>query len=194
MARISRRTQTGAAAVAALGMVGLTWAQIAQAPSAAPLRSAWTWSPFLDAVQAAPKSHRVLIDNERVRVLEVVLQPGQREPVHTHEWPGVMYVTSAAPLRYFSATLTNGKWVERAQETTTPTLRVQPQSSAAATVRGAGRPACHGECREHAVSGAARGDQERAMNPTRVMVWAMVAQVGLIAIVWVRMYVMRIGR
>lgn len=121
MARISLRTQTGASAVAALGMVGLTWAQIAQAPSAAPLRSAWTWSPFLDAVQAAPKSHRVLIDNERVRVLEVVLQPGQREPVHTHEWPGVMYVTSAAPLRYFSATLTNGKWVEKAEETGTPT-------------------------------------------------------------------------
>ena len=30
------------------------------------------------------------------------------------------------------------------------------------------------------------------MNPTRVMVWAMIAQVGLIAIVWVRMYVRRI--
>lgn len=31
------------------------------------------------------------------------------------------------------------------------------------------------------------------MNPARAMVWALVAQVGLVAIVWVRMYVTRIG-
>jgi len=103
-----------------LGAMGLTWAQLAQAPAAAPVPASWSWSPFLDAVQAAPKSHRVLIDNDRVRVLEVVIQPGQKEPIHTHQWPSVLYVTSPAPLRYYSATLVNGKWVEKGDDGATP--------------------------------------------------------------------------
>lgn len=113
-------------ALAPLGIVGLTWAQLAQAPAAAPLPSGWSWSPFLDAVQAAPKSHRVLIDNERVRVLEVVVQPGQKEPIHTHQWPSVMYVTNPAPLRYYSATLVNGKWVEKGDDSTPPATPPNP--------------------------------------------------------------------
>lgn len=118
MLRVSRSKSIRIAmlALAALGAVGLTWAQLAQAPSAAPLPSNWSWSPYLDAVQAAPKSHRVLIDNDKVRVLEVVVQPGQKEPIHTHQWPSVMYVTSPAPLRYYSANLVNGKWVEKADD------------------------------------------------------------------------------
>jgi hypothetical protein len=122
MLRVSRTTtlRITALACATLGGVGLTWAQLAQAPAAAPLAAAWNWSPFLDAVQAAPKSHRVLIDNERVRVLEVVVQPGQKEPIHTHQWPSVMYVTSPAPLRYYSASLVNGKWVEKGDDSSTP--------------------------------------------------------------------------
>jgi hypothetical protein len=120
MLRVSRRAtlRFTVLGLAPFGVVGLTWAQLAQAPAAAPLASGWNWSPFLDAVQAAPKSHRVLIDNERVRVLEVVVQPGQKEPIHTHQWPSVMYVTSPAPLRYYSATLVNGKWVEQGDERT----------------------------------------------------------------------------
>ena len=30
-----------------------------------------TWDPELDAVKAAPKHHKVLFENDRVRVLEV---------------------------------------------------------------------------------------------------------------------------
>jgi len=107
-------------ALATFGVVGLTRAQLAQAPAAAPMPSGWNWAPFLDAVQAAPKSHRVLIDNERVRVLEVVVQPGQKEPIHTHQWPSVMYVTNPAPLRYYSAALVSGKWVEKSDDSTPP--------------------------------------------------------------------------
>jgi len=113
-------------ALATFGVVGLTRAQLAQAPAAAPMPSGWNWSPFLDAVQAAPKSHRVLIDNERVRVLEVVVQPGQKEPIHTHQWPSVMYVTNPAPLRYYSATLVNGKWVEKGDDSTPPATPPNP--------------------------------------------------------------------
>jgi hypothetical protein len=35
----------------------------------------------LDAVIAAPKYHKVLFENERLRVLEVTLEPNDEEPV-----------------------------------------------------------------------------------------------------------------
>ena len=42
-----------------------------------------------DAVQAAPKSHKVIFENEFVRVLEVTIPPpGTTEPMHHHHWPG----------------------------------------------------------------------------------------------------------
>ena len=48
-----------------------------------------TWDPALDAVIAAPKHHKVLFENERLRVLEVTLEPKDEEPVHHHRWPSV---------------------------------------------------------------------------------------------------------
>jgi hypothetical protein len=42
----------------------------------------------LDAVQAAPDSHRVIFENALVRVLEVTIPPnGTTEPMHHHRWP-----------------------------------------------------------------------------------------------------------
>ena len=43
---------------------------------------------------AAPDHHAVLLENERVRVLDTRLAPGERTPVHTHPWPGVLFVLS----------------------------------------------------------------------------------------------------
>ena len=41
-----------------------------------------------DAVQAAPNSHKVIFENEFVRVLEVTVPPpGTTEPMHHHRWP-----------------------------------------------------------------------------------------------------------
>ncbi len=41
-----------------------------------------------DAVQAAPNSHKVIFENEFVRVLEVTMPtPGNTEPMHHHRWP-----------------------------------------------------------------------------------------------------------
>lgn len=41
-----------------------------------------------DAVQAAPNSHKVIFENEFVRVLEVTMPPpGTTEPMHHHRWP-----------------------------------------------------------------------------------------------------------
>ena len=34
----------------------------------------WPWPETMDAVLAAPASHRILLDNDRVRVLEVVIE------------------------------------------------------------------------------------------------------------------------
>ena len=48
-----------------------------------------TWDPALDAVAAAPAHHRVLFENDRLRVLEVTLEPNDEEPVHHHRWPSV---------------------------------------------------------------------------------------------------------
>jgi len=51
------------------------------------------WPPDLDAVLAAPLNHTVLLETDRVRVLEVTLAPGEVEPLHHHRWPSVLYIT-----------------------------------------------------------------------------------------------------
>src|SRR6476620_7965156 len=48
-----------------------------------------TWDPALDAVVAAPKHHKVVFENEHLRVLEVTLEPDDEEPIHHHRWPSV---------------------------------------------------------------------------------------------------------
>ena len=48
-----------------------------------------TWDPALDAVVAAPKHHKVIFENDRLRVLEVTLEHEDEEPVHHHRWPSV---------------------------------------------------------------------------------------------------------
>ena len=48
----------------------------------------------LDALIAAPNHHRLLMENERVRVLETVIAAGDRTPIHTHRWPGVLHILS----------------------------------------------------------------------------------------------------
>jgi hypothetical protein len=46
----------------------------------------------LDAMIAAPDHHAVLFENDSVRVLDTKLQPGERTPVHAHEWPAALYI------------------------------------------------------------------------------------------------------
>ncbi len=52
------------------------------------------WSESLDAMSAAPQHHRVLFENEEVRVIETLIPPGEETNVHTHCWPGALYVKS----------------------------------------------------------------------------------------------------
>ena len=51
-----------------------------------------SWPAELDALQAAPNQHRLLLENDRVRVLDTQIAPGERTPVHTHQWPAVHHV------------------------------------------------------------------------------------------------------
>jgi hypothetical protein len=61
----------------------------------------WPWPDSLDAVCAAPDSHRVLLENERVRVLEVIIPAGHKEPWHTHRRSSLMLIDQSAAIRYF---------------------------------------------------------------------------------------------
>ena len=54
----------------------------------------WPWSDSLDAIAAAPAHHVVMLENSEVRVLDTRIHPGDTVPLHTHRWPGVLYVLS----------------------------------------------------------------------------------------------------
>jgi hypothetical protein len=56
----------------------------------------WAWPDELDALIAAPDHHRLLLENEQVRVLETAIPAGETTAVHTHRWPNVQYVVSGA--------------------------------------------------------------------------------------------------
>jgi hypothetical protein len=66
----------------------------------------------MDAVIAAPTSHSIILENSRVRVLQVTIPPGGTEPAHTHAWPSVMRFESPQPLTYITYSKLNGKLVE----------------------------------------------------------------------------------
>lgn len=53
-----------------------------------------TWPQPLDALTAAPEHHRLLLENAAVRVLDTRVLPGQTVPLHTHQWPSVLYILS----------------------------------------------------------------------------------------------------
>jgi len=70
------------------------------AQAAAPgAKAACPWGSELDAVRAAPDNHKVLLENDRVRVLDVTVLPGQREPLHAHCNASVLYVMQRGALR-----------------------------------------------------------------------------------------------
>lgn len=50
------------------------------------------WPKDQDAVISAKKNHKILLENDSVRVLEVTVLPGEKEAVHYHQWPSVLYV------------------------------------------------------------------------------------------------------
>ena len=61
------------------------------------------WPASLDAVAAAPNNHRVVLENEHVRVLDVTVPPGEREPLHAHCRSSVMYVMQEGVYRDYDS-------------------------------------------------------------------------------------------
>ena len=49
------------------------------------------WPKDQEAVIAAPADQRILLENEKVKLLDVRLLPAKKEPVHHHGWSGIEY-------------------------------------------------------------------------------------------------------
>ena len=58
----------------------------------------WAWPHELDALVAAAEHHRLLLENERARVLESLIPPGETTAVHTHPWPSIQYVVRGSDI------------------------------------------------------------------------------------------------
>jgi hypothetical protein len=50
----------------------------------------------MDALIAAPEHHTLLLENERVRVLQTLIPPGATTGMHTHRWPCVIHTISTS--------------------------------------------------------------------------------------------------
>src|SRR3712207_6670888 len=61
------------------------------------------WPSDLDALVAAPANHRLLFEDDAVRVLEVTVAPGERENLHHHRWPSIIVVLARPDYRNFDA-------------------------------------------------------------------------------------------
>lgn len=53
------------------------------------------WPKDQDAVVSAPNNHKILLENDKVRVLEVTVLPNEIEPIHHHQWKSVLYIIEA---------------------------------------------------------------------------------------------------
>lgn len=52
------------------------------------------WPEHLDALVGAPRHHILLFENNSVRVLDTIVPAGETVPLHTHRWPGTLYLIS----------------------------------------------------------------------------------------------------
>ena len=50
-----------------------------------------------DVVTIAPHTHKVLIDNDMVRILDVNLPAGSEQPAHSQVWPAILIVDTPRP-------------------------------------------------------------------------------------------------
>ena len=53
----------------------------------------WEWPENLDALTAAPENHKVVYEDDSVRVLAVILDGKKSEPIHTHKWKSIMWIS-----------------------------------------------------------------------------------------------------
>ena len=56
-----------------------------------------------DGPVAAPEHHKVVFENERVRIMEFRVPPGDLVPAHTHRWATINYVVSLSDFLSYDA-------------------------------------------------------------------------------------------
>ncbi len=78
-------------------LAGIAFAFVAGAWAQSQTRVVWHWPDSLEAVHAAPKNHKVLFEDDHVRLLEVRVQPGETENMHGHIWPSVFAYDAVQP-------------------------------------------------------------------------------------------------
>ncbi len=54
---------------------------------------------FRDAPTASPNTHKVVLDNDRVRILDIRIEPGRTAPMHSHP-DYVAYALTACRVRF----------------------------------------------------------------------------------------------
>lgn len=52
-----------------------------------------------DVLKAAPNAYKLILENDKVRVLELVLKPGERARMHNHPHDHVVYIMNDARFR-----------------------------------------------------------------------------------------------
>ncbi len=61
-----------------------------------------SWDPALDAVVAAPENHKVIYEDELIRVVSVRNEPGATEKPHHHRFPSVFVIDRIVKFRDFN--------------------------------------------------------------------------------------------
>lgn len=68
--------------------------------------------PLDDAVIKAPETHEVLFENEALRVLYSIVQPGETVPLHCHQWDSIMIILQGSTFRIIDSagTVSEDSW------------------------------------------------------------------------------------
>jgi hypothetical protein len=54
----------------------------------------WPYPMAYVSIQAAANNYRLLFENEKVRLVEVTVRPGETTPIHGHPYPSVLAFNS----------------------------------------------------------------------------------------------------
>jgi beta-alanine degradation protein BauB len=52
-----------------------------------------------DVLEAAGNAYKLILENEKVRVLEIVLKPGEKAPMHNHPNAHLVYIVNDAKFK-----------------------------------------------------------------------------------------------
>jgi hypothetical protein len=85
----------------------------------------WPWPASLDPAIAAPRNYKLLWENDKLRLIEVTIRPGEKVPMHDDPYPSVLGFDSPFP--------------PDAEVTDTPLVKGDPRNDALAA-RGSAPP------------------------------------------------------